>query len=407
MELSRTPVTVVCSGVKAILDVPKTLEQLETLGVPVVSYQSKSFPTFYSDHSSYKAPFSLYAPTEVAQLMFASSALQLSAGMVVAVPPPTPIPHEVIERAIEEGLRLARDRRVTGAAFTPFLLATVQRLTGGLALDANVDLVINNARVAAEIAVAYSNLTAPHKYPLSSTSSLSTAAAQSAKEAIRPTDPKANPSSRSSRSLVRPVWVVGASNVDHVASPHPLPSHDIVKGSSVPGTVSTSYGGVARNIAEQLAMLGVVNVSLVSVVGDDAAGITLKSHAMSLDIDVSEVLTAPRTRSCSYVAVHRQDGDLVAAVADTEALKRLTADAVQAAVTRLLAGQSPRRDAILVCDGNISEKSLLALATAAQHACLPLVFEPTSVVKSVLPLRAKVLPLVRDQGQRMATHAIK
>lgn len=154
-ELARTPVAVVCAGAKAILDLGKTLEVLETLGVPVVGFGTDVFPAFYSRDSGLKAPLRLDDAAAIARFMRAREALGLGQGLVVANPIPAEaeIPRADIAPVIEAAIGAAAAAGVTGKAVTPFLLDRVVAATGGRSLEANVALIRNNARVAAEIAV--------------------------------------------------------------------------------------------------------------------------------------------------------------------------------------------------------------------------------------------------------------
>jgi pseudouridine-5'-phosphate glycosidase len=155
-ELARTPVTVVCAGAKAILDLPKTLEVLETLGVPVVGYGTDAFPAFWSRDSGLAAPLRLDTPADVATLAAARKALGLEGGILVANPIPAEaeIPAATIRRHIETALAEAEAAGVTGKEVTPFLLARMLALTDGASLAANIALIRANARLAAGIAAA-------------------------------------------------------------------------------------------------------------------------------------------------------------------------------------------------------------------------------------------------------------
>ncbi|KAD5960388.1 hypothetical protein E3N88_11860 [Mikania micrantha] len=159
-ELGRTPITVVSAGVKSILDIPRTLEYLETQGVSVVSYQTDDFPAFFSEKSGCKAPCQLDSPEDCARLI--GKKLDLKSGILIA----TPIPKEhsvsgnIIESAIQTALREASDKDITGSAETPYLLSRVNELTGGASLESSLDiaLVKNNAVLGAQIAVALSHI---------------------------------------------------------------------------------------------------------------------------------------------------------------------------------------------------------------------------------------------------------
>lgn len=156
-ELSVSNVAVVTAGAKAILDLALTLEQLETLGVPVVGYATNRFPAFYSRDSGLDCPMRLDTADEVAALMRAKWSMGLKGGIVVANPIPDTheIPVEEIMPAIEQALAQAGTKGVNGKDVTPFLLARLAEITAGRSLEANIALVKHNAKVAATIAKAY------------------------------------------------------------------------------------------------------------------------------------------------------------------------------------------------------------------------------------------------------------
>jgi pseudouridine-5'-phosphate glycosidase len=155
-ELAQTPVLVVCAGAKAILDLPATLEWLETHGVPVVGYGTDRFPAFYNRDSGLPVDVRADSPQEVAELYRAQRALGLPGGMLVTVPVPqdTELPRDLMEGAIAQALEEAQKDGIGGRELTPFLLARVSSLTGGSSLRANLALLENNVRVGAQIAVA-------------------------------------------------------------------------------------------------------------------------------------------------------------------------------------------------------------------------------------------------------------
>lgn len=153
-ELSLTPVTVVAAGAKAILDLPKTLEVLETLGVPVIAVGQDDFPAFWSRSSGLRAPLRLDRPEEIAAAHRMRARLGLAGGQLVANPVPAEaeIAREVIVPVIEQALAEAAARGIAAKAVTPFLLQRIFELTGGRSLEANIALVRANARLAAAIA---------------------------------------------------------------------------------------------------------------------------------------------------------------------------------------------------------------------------------------------------------------
>lgn len=156
-ELAQTPVTVVCAGAKAILDLPRTLEYLETKGVPVVGYQTDYLPAFFSSTSSYKLVSRADSPEEIAKRMKVSDTLGLKGGLLVANPIPKEfeIPNEEIEKIIDQAITDEEAAGIKGKESTPFLLARIVELTEGRSLDSNIELVYNNAKLGAEIALAY------------------------------------------------------------------------------------------------------------------------------------------------------------------------------------------------------------------------------------------------------------
>ncbi len=155
-ELSRTPVTVVCAGAKALLDLAKTLEVLETLGVPVVTYRSDTFPAFWSRDSGLPAPIRLDDAVAIAGFMRTRTELGQTGGMLIANPVPEADQIAAAEMApvIAAAVADATAKGIAGKAVTPFLLDAIFHRTGGRSLSTNIALVKNNARLAAEIAVA-------------------------------------------------------------------------------------------------------------------------------------------------------------------------------------------------------------------------------------------------------------
>ena len=159
-ELGKTPVAVVCAGVKSILDIGLTLEYLETKGVPVITYKSQDFPAFYTKKSGFKSPNTLNDPENIAKVIAANAELGRLSGRPNGIIIANPIPDEysmdeaeisaVIADAVAEAERLG----IKGKEITPYLLDRIQRLTKGRSLEANIALVLNNAALAAKIAAA-------------------------------------------------------------------------------------------------------------------------------------------------------------------------------------------------------------------------------------------------------------
>lgn len=159
-ELSRTPVIVVCAGAKSILDLPATLEYLETAGVPVVGYQADEFPAFFAASSGLPVSVRADSPEEVAAIADAHWSLGIGSALLVVAPPPSEsaLPAGDVEKAIAQALLEAEQQQVRGQAVTPFLLERVSVLTGKESLETNLALLLNNARIAAQISAAYMRL---------------------------------------------------------------------------------------------------------------------------------------------------------------------------------------------------------------------------------------------------------
>ena len=159
-ELARTNVTVICAGAKAILDLPKTLEVLETKGVPVLGYGTDELPAFYTRRSGLSVDYNVKSPEEAAKIIKEKRELKLDGGVLIA----NPIPEEdsmdadAINSVIDKALAEMDEQGIKGKDCTPFLLARVAEITGGDSLAANIKLVYNNAAVGTEIAKAYSKL---------------------------------------------------------------------------------------------------------------------------------------------------------------------------------------------------------------------------------------------------------
>lgn len=153
--LAETPILVVCAGAKSILDLPATLEKLETLSVPVVGYQTSVFPAFYSRSSGLAVDISVEEPGDVAALVQAHWDMGVNSAVVLAVPPPVldALPEEEMQLAVDQALEEARQHDIHGQKVTPYLLKRVSELTGKASLKANLGLLLNNARVAARSAV--------------------------------------------------------------------------------------------------------------------------------------------------------------------------------------------------------------------------------------------------------------
>lgn len=152
-ELAQTPIAVVSAGIKSILDIGLTIEYLETLGVPVIGYKTEEFPAFYTRESGYKVNYRLDTPEEIADVFITKQKLELNGGILIANPIPEEysIDKKLIDKAIEKALKSAEKKGVKGKDVTPFLLSEIKNITKSASLEANIKLVLNNAKLAAEI----------------------------------------------------------------------------------------------------------------------------------------------------------------------------------------------------------------------------------------------------------------
>lgn len=153
-ELGHTPVAVVCAGAKQILDIGRTLEYLETMGVPVIGNQTEDFPAFYCRKSGYKVDYAARDEADIARIIRTSAELGFQGGILIGNPVPEEyaLDFDEMEKVINEALARAEKAGVRGKAITPFLLAAIVDITGGTSLDTNIRLALNNARCAAKIA---------------------------------------------------------------------------------------------------------------------------------------------------------------------------------------------------------------------------------------------------------------
>ena len=369
-ELGKTPVCVVSAGVKSILDVPRTLEVLETQGVPVATFRADEFPAFFTADSGVPSPMVLRSAAEAARMVAAAGALGMDTGCLVAVPPPQAVRPPGLDEAVAQALEEAEAQRISGAEVTPFLLRRVRELTGGASQQLNVDLVKNNARVAAAIAVELARVeAAPHRASAASAAGATTGGVASDLA-----------SSASPGGALAAVVVGGALRDTNARAAGGLRFGGAL-GTSLPGRISTSFGGVARNIAASLSSLGLPSVRLVSAVGDDAAGRELSAALEEQGVDGSCLIRVPGESTPAYAAVFDSSGELIAGVADTTALDvGLTAAAARSAVEAAAGG----RRSVVVVDGNPAPGALAAVAEGAARGGASLLwFEPTSVEKGM------------------------
>ncbi|XP_033120671.1 pseudouridine-metabolizing bifunctional protein C1861.05-like [Anneissia japonica] len=385
-ELGRTPVAVVCAGAKSILDIGRTLEYLETQGVTVATYgDSKYFPAFFAPASPYLSPCNISNATEAAQVFATNESLELNSGVLIAVPIPECNAKDSIqvEHAIQEAIAEAEHKVQVGKDVTPYILKRVNEITGGKALEANIALVKNNAKVGTEISVEYSKIRAQKSYRIGSKGGNSTQHSYRGRQ--------------SSKVARRPV-VVGASIYDLNVMTY---GTDVIYGGTTnPGSIQQGVGGVGRNIADCLSRLD-VDPLFISVVGDDIEGQSLMSQSNHMDTSCITVLIGERT--ASYCAGLNGSGDVFLGVGDAKICDQITPELVSG--YKEVISQAP-----LVCiDGNIPRDTIQYVCDVCNDHNIPIWYEPTCALKAIKPFETNagkfltyVSPNLRELRQMYA-----
>jgi len=367
IELSRTPVIVVSAGVKSILDVKRTLEVLETFGVPVGAWQSDEFPAFFSPESGVKAPSRFNDGMSVARAYTSGRELGMDSGMLVAVPNHDPA-GENVEKAIKEALHEAEAAGIEGRDVTPFILRTVNEKTGGDSLRSNIALVKNNAKVGADIALAVSNIQCNSEAIIQSIKlpANNTDASLSDSESTQTTSSKHS----NNDEVTSRVVCVGGSVIDIIAKSSA--DEKMIIGTSNPGKVFKSDGGVGRNVAEVLGRLGDKPLFYTSI-GKDDGGEGILSRLIGCGVLTSDesVFFADGV-SASYVALLDDASDLVGGIADMDANQQIPTPSVEAL---------SETEYVLI-DSNAPSRVMIESAVNAVKAGASVFFEPTSVPKA-------------------------
>ena len=400
-------------------------------------------------------------------MVFASNQLKLSNGMIVAVPNPHPADSMLIQNAIDQALEEAKIKNIIGNQITPFLLSRIEELTQGRSLDSNISLVLNNAKVAAEIAVAYEQLvtdfmkTSLKKHNsnnnshdgINKTSAVNSSSSEQhqQQQRLQPSLSKtttniahdSNTSSSIKKSV--PLLIFGGCVTDIIATS----TSSIIPGSSNPGHVQFTHGGVARNIAARLSSDYNLTGQLATAVASDENGKGLLKHLVELGIDISKSIVVshcnnktsqtantnntnisantnatsnntttnnntismpslnnndilrnthhiemssdtPITTS-NYLAIHNNNGELVVGIADMKILQYITANYIQS-----LAG-SIRNTSLVVIDANLSPESFQTVINLASTYNVPVFYEPTSDAKCCLAIQTGMLHKVSNR----------
>ncbi|CAN9464113.1 unnamed protein product [Alternaria alternata] len=405
-ELGRTPVTVISSGCKSFLDIPRTIEYLETEGVGVGTFAdgrqgNVDFPAFWSRDSGVKSPTTIADEIEAAAVIYAQHALQISSGLLFANPVPTDfaIPKDEMDVIIAEALKQAEASNISGKDNTPFVLAKIKELSKGKSIPANRALIESNVKratiVARELAIleakqeqaqgrnsSYftpvpSNLSStPHEELRNATSSPSEPASTPTTSFSSSTEPRKDPD----------VVVAGALAVDFSCDYAPFKASagqtDPLLHTSNPAVITQTLGGVAHNIAKASHLLGSF-VHLHSAVGDDLSGRAAISQLQQEGMSVSGIETLPApSRTAQYVAINNTNKDLALAMADMSILEMIPNETIQQLATSIFNNASARPKAF-VADANWSSSALHTWLQAARHSDTTTIFEPVSTAKAL------------------------
>ncbi|KAL1681511.1 Indigoidine synthase A like protein-domain-containing protein [Schizophyllum commune] len=360
-ELTRCPVGLVSAGVKSILDIGRTLEYLETLGVPVISYsKTRDFPAFFSPRSGYEVPWNVNDPASAAKILHTHWQLGMQNGAIFAAP----IPEEYeaaghkIQAAVDQAVAESEANGVArrGKEATPWLLKRVSELTGGSSEASNVALLKNTAFIGGQIASEYAKL------------------------------PPAK------------LLVVGSAAVDLTSQAAPSSDDQLAAHSTVPGTVISSLGGVARNIAEAAHRCSADPQStlLVAPHGADPFGTLLKDGTRGVGMRSDGLVqTTGSTAVCSLML--DGTGNLVSGVAAMDITQDFKADTIVERIDK-------HKPSVVALDGNLSPETLTAVVRHCYRIGIQST-EPTSVTKSTAILSATFDCLPSTGGRAPITFA--
>ncbi|KAH7410386.1 Indigoidine synthase A like protein-domain-containing protein [Phaeosphaeria sp. MPI-PUGE-AT-0046c] len=402
-ELGRTPVTVVSSGCKSFLDIPRTLEYLETEGVGVGTFAdgrtgNVDFPAFWSRDSGVKSPTTIENEIDAAAIIHAQHSLQIQSGLLFANPVPieAAIPKEEMDIVIAEALRQADASHASGKDNTPFVLAKIKELTKGKSIPANRALIESNVKRATIVARELAILEAKQGEAQGASSYfnpvLSSPATPAEKTDLSSNDsqpvstPPNSPPSVTVSDVSPDIVVAGALAVDFSCDYAPFSTAsnqiDPVLHTSNPATISQSLGGVAHNIARAAHLLG-GSVQLHSAVGEDLSGRAAVSQLKDEGMSVSGIDMLPKpARTAQYVAVNNANKDLSLAMADMSILEAISEEKISELVA-LLFNNPSSQPAVFVADANWSSPVLETFLRAAHNSSTTTIFEPVSTAKSL------------------------
>ncbi|CAJ0609499.1 unnamed protein product [Cylicocyclus nassatus] len=351
IELSKTPVTVVCAGVKSILDIPKTVEFLETHSVNCIVYGPRNvFPGFFTQETTRKGQFNTMELEEVVQIIETSKAFGLSAGTLLACPIPKEFQANgnVIEEAVQKALKEASEKGIQSKDVTPFILAYVNKVTSGATMETNIALLKNNAKIAAQLA----SILAKSKKNNGQIKAEST--------------PENNKAPRKRPKIA----VIGATIVDFESITDQQVKND---GASYVGEVMQRCGGVGRNHADALARLG-CDVTFISTIGNDDNGKYFMDHCPHIDKSRVEVMEDLPTAVYMSVNVRGEVRFGISAIGDI--INRITPEVIMRNEDVISAAD------YVLFDGNISTEAMGKAVDLISYYKRKAWFEPTDLFKA-------------------------
>ncbi|KAF2746998.1 hypothetical protein M011DRAFT_526699 [Sporormia fimetaria CBS 119925] len=416
-ELGRTPVTVVSSGCKSFLDIPRTLEYLETEGVGVGTFADGregkvDFPAFWSRDSGVKSPTTIQDEKEAAAIICeshgniihirsshkadAQNAMQIQSGLLFANPVPTEaaIPKTTMDTIIEEAIRQANVSGASGKDNTPFILAKVKELSKGASIPANRALIESNVRRATIVARELAVLEVQQEEAEGQSSSyilpVQSSPAASAEQLLHNASLEQPPQTPSTQEDVD-ILVAGALAVDISCDYTPLPTSisqlDPAPHTSNPATITQTLGGVAHNIAKAAHFLG-SPVRLCSAIGSDLSGRAALSALESSGMQTSGIQTLPSpAKTSQYVAVNNAHKDLTTAMADMSILESINPETIETTWFPSLPHFKT-----LITDANWLPPALSSWLRFSKSRGAFTIFEPVSTAKSTRLLSALSSP---------------
>ncbi|KAJ7786260.1 indigoidine synthase A-like protein [Mycena metata] len=381
MELTRCPVGLVSAGAKSILDIGRTLEYLETLGVPVIPYSNtKEFPAFFSPRSGYETPWNVNDPVTAAKMLFSQWQLGFEGGALIAAPIPDEYAEkgEAIQRAVSQAVRESEENGMSkrGKDVTPWLLSRVAELTKSDSIESNIALLENCALIVGWVQILF----------------VQTSNRATKTYASVGTSP---PAEEINASIPPPesakVLVVGSAALDITAR-----AEDMVNAvglhSTSSGTVTLGLGGVARNIAEACHRMGEPAL-LVAPVGEDTWGRLLidETKAIGMRTDGFIQRSTERTAVCNLFL--DGGGSLIGGVADMDIATKLPVESV----LERISGNNPE---LVAFDGNLSEETIQTIVEYCAQRNIASA-EPTSIVKS-----ERILPAIEQALKKSSDPAV-